>query len=100
MNPRLFMDVDPRDLHLPPSRAAGADLVKLHRQIARHGTSTVGMPPLETDRGSDGHLVIVNGVTRATRMAKLLPARLIRVEVCEDLTYPVGHYPTVGDRVP
>ena len=100
MNPRLFLDVDPRELHLPPSRWSGADLVKLRRQIARYGTSTVGIPSLETDRGSDGHLMIVDGVTRATRVAKLLPGRLIRVEVCEDLTYPVGQYPTVGDRVP
>jgi hypothetical protein len=29
MNPRLFLDVDPRDLHLPTTRPTGADPVKL-----------------------------------------------------------------------
>jgi hypothetical protein len=46
MNPRLYLDVDPRILHLPTTRLAGADPVKLQRQIARHGTSTAGMPTL------------------------------------------------------
>jgi hypothetical protein len=100
MNPRLFLDVDPRDLHLPVSRLSGPDPFKLQRQIARYGTATAGMPVLEVDRGSDGRLIIGDGVTRATRVAKLLPGRLVRVEVCEDLAYPVGHLPTVGDRLP
>jgi hypothetical protein len=100
MNPRLFVDVDPRELHLPTSRLTGADPFKLQRQVARFGTSSVGMPPLEVDRGSDGRLLINDGVTRATRMAKLLPGRLIRVEVLEDKPYPVGHLPTVGDVLP
>ena len=100
MNPRLFLDVDPRELHLPTTRPSGADPVKLQRQIARHGTSVGGMPPLEVNRGSDGRLVINDGVTRATRVAKLLPGRLVRVEVLEDQPYPVGHLPTVGDTVP
>ena len=42
------------------------DPVKLHRQIAQFGTSVQGMPPLEVSRGTDGELVINNGVTRAT----------------------------------
>jgi hypothetical protein len=100
MNPRLFLDVDPRELHLPTTRPSGADPLKLHRQIAKHGTSTADMPILEVDRGSDGRLVINDGVTRATRVAKLLPGRLIRVEVLEDKSYPVGHLPTVGDTLP
>jgi hypothetical protein len=51
-------------------------------------------------RGSDGGLVISNGVTRSTRVAKLLPGTLIRVQVIGDLKTPVGHYPAVGDRLP
>ncbi|NUQ46790.1 MAG: hypothetical protein HUU22_12255 [Phycisphaerae bacterium] len=47
--------------------------MKLHRQMARHGMSIAGMPPLEVKRGSDGELVIYDGVTRATRVAKYLP---------------------------
>jgi hypothetical protein len=77
MNPRLFLDVDPRTLHLPTSRSSGADPAKLQRQIARHGKSTQGMPTVEVYRGSDAELVIYNGVTRATRVAKLLPGQFI-----------------------
>jgi hypothetical protein len=66
MNPRLFLDVDPRTLHLPTSRLAGADPLKLHRQIAKYGNSTQGMPDPEVYRGTDGELTIFNGVTRAS----------------------------------
>jgi hypothetical protein len=100
MNPRLFLDVDPRKLHLPTSRLSGADPVKLQRQIARHGKSTQGMPPLEVYRGTDGELVIFDGVTRATRVAKLLPGQLIRVEVIDDIPTAAGHLPTVGEKLP
>ncbi len=100
MNPRLFLDVDPRSLHLPTSRLSGADPSKLHRQIAQHGRSTQGMPPLEVYRGTDGELMIFDGVTRATRVAKLLPGQPVRVEVIDDLTTPVGQLPTIGDTLP
>src|SRR5262245_30906054 len=100
MNPRLFMDVDPRTLHLPASRSSGADPQKLHRQIARHGRSTQGMPTLVAYRGTDGKLLIFDGVTRATRIAKLLPGQPVRVEIIDDLRTPVGHMPTVGDKLP
>jgi hypothetical protein len=96
----VFLDVDPRTLHLPPSSWQGADPGKLQRHIARFGRSTVGMPAPWVYRGSDGALVISNGVTRATRVAKLLPGVLVRVEVVGDQKSPVGHYPTVGDRLP
>ncbi len=97
MNPRLFMDVDPATLRLPTSRRFGADPLRLHQQIARFGTTTKGMPTIEVSRGTDGELVINNGVTRATRVAKLLPGALVRVEVIDDLSIPVGNYPKVGD---
>jgi hypothetical protein len=96
----VFLDVDPRTLHVPSSRRAGADPFKLQRQIAKHGTSTTGMPTIEVSRGSDGELMINNGVTRATRIAKLLPGKLVRIEVIDDLPVPVGHLPTIGDLVP
>jgi hypothetical protein len=100
MPPRLFLDVDPRTLHLPTTRPGGADSFKLHRQIARFGKTTQGMPPLEVSRGSDGELMISDGVTRATRVAMLLPGQLVRVEVIDDYPVPVGHLPTIGDTVP
>src|SRR5438874_870180 len=100
MNPRVFLDVDPRTLRLPMSRRAGADPLKLHQQIAKFGASTHGMPTIEVSRGSDGELVINNGVTRATRVAKLLPGVLVTVEVIDDLPIPVGSYPKVEDLLP
>lgn len=57
--------------------------MKLHRQIARFGSSSHGVPPLEVSRGTDGELVINNGVTRATRIAKLSPGTTVRVEVID-----------------
>ena len=100
MQPRLFLDVDPRMLHLPPSRITGADPLKLQRQIARFGISLQGMPTLEVSRGSDGKLMINDGVTRATRIAKLLPGVTVRVEVIDDNPAPFGQLPMIGDMVP
>lgn len=95
-----LLDVDPRTLHLPTSAWSGSDPAKLQGQIARFGRSTAGMPAPWVYRGTDGALVVFNGVTRATRVAKLLPGTLIRVEVIGDLKVAVGGYPTVGDRLP
>ena len=100
MNPRVFLDVDPRTLRLPGSRRSGADPLKLHLQIATFGSSVQGMLPLEVSRGSDGELVLNNGVTRATRVAMLLPGTPVRVEVIDDLPVPVASYPSIGDLVP
>jgi hypothetical protein len=72
MNPRVFLDVDPRTLHLPTTRPTGADPVKLQRQFAQFGAAIQGMPPLEVYRGTDGAFVLYDGVTRATRVAKSL----------------------------
>jgi hypothetical protein len=99
MKPREFLQVDPAALHLPGSRQDGADPVKLQRQLAKHGTSIEGMPPPEVKRGSDGELVIYDGVTRATRVAKYLPSTPITVEVTGQLTGPVGGLPRVGDKL-
>jgi hypothetical protein len=95
-----ILDVDPRELHLLPSQANGADPFELQTQIARFRASTVRMPPPCAYRGSDGALVLYNGVTRATRVAKLASGTLIRVEVVGELKRPVGHYRKVGDTLP
>jgi hypothetical protein len=99
MKPREFLQVDPASLHLPSSRRDGADPVKLQRQTAKYGSSIDGMPPPEVKRGSDGNLVIYDGVTRATRAAKSLPGTQITVEVTGTLTKPVGSLPTVGEKL-
>ena len=99
MKAREFLVVNPALLHLPGPRRDGADPVKLHRQFARFGPSIDGMPPPEVMRGSDGELVIYDGVTRATRVAKYLPGSSITVEVTGQLTRPVGGLPTVGEKI-
>jgi len=95
-----ILQLDPKDLHLPPSRSQGADPAKLQRQIARHGRSAAGMPPIWAYRGSDGELAVFNGVTRATRIAKLSPGTPVPVIVVGDLPTAVGGWPKVGDRLP
>jgi hypothetical protein len=99
MKPREFVQVDPASLHLPGSRRDGADPAKLQRQLAKHGMSIDGMPPPEVKRGSDGELVLFDGVTRATRAANYLPGTPITVEVTGKLKGPVGALPKVGDRI-
>ncbi len=99
MGGREFLQVDPATLHLPGGRRDGVDPVKLHRQLARHGLSVAGMPPLEVSRGSDGELVINDGVMRATRVAKYLPGTSVTVEVTGTIPVAVGGLPKVGERL-
>jgi hypothetical protein len=95
-----YLDVDPRTLRLPGGRVGGADPYKLQRQIAKFGAGQAGMPPPWVYRGSDGALMLSDGVTRATRVAKLCPGASIRVEVVRTVKVPLGHFPTVGDTLP
>jgi hypothetical protein len=98
---RKFIQVDPADLYLPPSRRQGADPVKLARQIARHGTSLDGMPALEVTRGNDGKLRINDGVTRATRAAKFRPGEMVTAEVIQELpNLDVTKTPRIKDTLP
>jgi hypothetical protein len=92
-------DVDPAELRLPSSRSSGADPVKLQQQIAKHGTSIAGMPPLLAYEGSDGILELYDGVTRATRVAKLLPGTAVKVEVIRKLKRPKASNRRVGDAL-
>jgi hypothetical protein len=98
--PSNFRDVDPSDLRVPPSRLSGADPAKLQRQIIQFGVSVVGMPPLWVYEAVDGVLVVYDGVTRATRVAKPAPGTLIRVEVIGKLRRAYGNYPKIGDLLP
>jgi hypothetical protein len=100
MKPPVYVEVDPRTLRLPWSRRDGADPGKLARQISRYGKSVDGMPPPFVYRALDEELVLSDGVTRATRVAKLLPGTLIRVEVVGQLAVQGASMPTVGDKLP
>jgi hypothetical protein len=95
-----FRDVDPRDLRVPPSRPQGADPAKLQRQIALFGRTAAGMAPPWVYQGSDGVLMLYNGVTRATGIAKLAPGTLIRVAVIGTLPRAFAGEPTIGDLLP
>lgn len=95
-----FLDVNPRELHVPSSRLGGADPYKLQMQIARYGASVVGMPTIWVYETSDGRFVILHGVTRATRIAKLAPGVLLRVAVVHKVKKPVRNLPTIGDLLP
>jgi len=98
--PSQLIEVDPRELRVPPSRLSGADPYKLQRQIVRFGASMVGMPPPWVYEGTDKALMLYNGVTRATRIAKLAPGVLIRVEMVGIVRGPVAHLPKIGDFLP
>jgi hypothetical protein len=100
MSPRTYFDVDPARLRLPLERIDGADPAKLQRQIARHGKSLVGIPPVLVYRGSDGELMLSDGVTRATRAVKLCPGSFIPAELLGTLPHPLGHLPTVKEKLP
>ena len=95
-----FRDVDPRELRLPSSRAQGADPFKLARQIALFGQSTSGMLPPLVYEGADGVLLLYNGVTRATCVAKMSPGTRIRVEVIGKFSRPLARRPKIGDFLP
>lgn len=98
---REFITVDPGELYLPPSRSQGADPGKLAQQIARYGNSLDGMPVLQVVRGQGGHLRINDGVTRATRAAKLRPGEMVVAEVIDDLPkLNVTRTPRVKDVLP
>ena len=71
--PREFLYADPRTLHLPP---------------------------VLVYRGGDGRLMITDGVTRATRAAKLCPGQSVPVEVLGNEPRPFGSLPTVEDKLP
>ena len=95
------LSVDPRQLRLPGGRQFGADPAKLQRQISRFGTSIDSLPPLLVTRGKNGELLLIDGVTRATRVAKLRPGSLVPVVVIDELlNWDLTRFPTVGERLP
>jgi hypothetical protein len=96
-----FVDVDPRTLHVPPTRLTGADPAKLRRQEQMFGSSVDGMPPPEVTQGANGELMLNDGVTRATRVAKRLPGRLLRVQITDIVpNWDMSKLPKIGDFVP
>jgi hypothetical protein len=58
------------------------------------------MPPLWVCEATDGVLVIYDGVTRATRLARLAPGVLVPVEVIGTVARAFGSDPKIGDLAP
>ena len=58
------------------------------------------MPAPWVYEASDGVLVVYNGLTRATRIAKLAPGATIRVEIVGKLRRAYAGEPKIGDQVP
>ena len=75
-----------------PVQAAAADCEV--RGIQHRNATPLGL-------SRDGRRVMIyNGVTRATRIARLSPETSIRIEVVGTIKGPVGHLPTIGDLLP
>jgi hypothetical protein len=96
---QVIREVDPRELRLPPSRTSGADPWKMHQQIRQFGSSKDGMPPIFVYEDPDGVLEIYDGVTRATRIAKLAPGETVPVLVIGRYRRSRANAPAIKDRV-
>ncbi len=92
--------VDPADLRTGAGRHQGADPRKLQIQLSKFGKSLDGMPPIWVSRARDGGLVIMNGITRATRAARFCPGELVPVIVIGPLSANSSRFPTVRERMP
>jgi hypothetical protein len=97
--PRLET-VDPRTLRVSSGYLTGANPFKLARQIAKYGSSIVGMRRPWVEEDEEGLLAILDGMTRATRVAKLLPGTLVQVEVTEPALGSLRNRPTIADTLP
>jgi hypothetical protein len=93
-------EVDPAILRISPSRPQGADPTRLQLRISQFGRSRDGMPPLELGLAIDGELVIMDGMTRATRIAKLVPGTTVPAKITEKLNYKGRRLPTIGECLP
>jgi len=58
------------------------------------------MPVPWVYEGTDGFLMLYDGVTRATRLAIRSPGTLIRVEVIGKLPLALADAPRIGDLLP
>ena len=88
--------MSPGTLRLPATRR-DVDLIKLADQYRAFGSSVSGMPPILVTR-CGGEMMINDGVTRATRIARYAPGKLVAVDVQEERpNLDVSHLPRVQD---
>jgi hypothetical protein len=96
---QAIREVPPGELRLPSSRASGADPWKLYEQIRQFGPSRTGMPPILVYEDPDGVMEIIDGVTRATRIAKLAPEQTVPVVVIGQFRRSRASSPRVKDHL-
>ena len=58
------------------------------------------MPPIQVFESTDGFYVIADGVTRATRVAKLLPGQSVRVVIIGPYGRKAVGRPTIRETLP
>jgi len=97
---REFVWARAGNLRLPPSRRSGADPFKLADQVRAFGTTVQGMPTIQVTRGARDELMINDGVTRATRIARINSDAMIEVEVIDDRpSWNLDNLPRVKERL-
>ena len=94
-----IQEVGAGELRLLPSRASGADPWKLHQPIRQFGSSKTGMPPIPVYEDPDGILEISDGVTRATRIAKLATGQTVPIVVIGQYRRSRAGSPRVRERL-
>lgn len=98
LSPRPVIAIDPRKLLVPSNM--GADPYKLQKQIAKYGNSIVGMPLLVGYETLDGFILLFDGITRATRVAKLLPGRAVQVQIAGKMKVMSTKYHCIEETIP
>lgn len=81
-----------------PTGGRGARVTWKTRQICELGSSVAGMPPMLVHEDPDGVLEVTDGVTRATRIAKLAAGETVPVVVIGRYRRSRADSPRVRDR--
>jgi hypothetical protein len=94
---RQSREVDPGVLRLPPERPDGPDPFKLADQYREFGDSLDGMPPIWVIEGKSGEYLIVDGVTRASRIYMYRPGVPAPIEVIRVTDHDWSSLPRIMD---
>jgi len=92
-------EVDPGDLRLPSVGQAASTLGSgIRRSVRQFVARRDDLPPILVHEDPDGVLEITDGVTRATRVAKLTPGEPVPVVVIGRYRRSRASSPRVRDR--
>ncbi len=97
---RDIRSVQPGLLRVSPMRPEGADPTKLQDQFNEFGFSKDDIPFIEVTLGSNGEMMINNGMTRATRCCMINSEQPVSVEVIDVRpAWNLSHLPTILDTL-